>query len=87
MKSTLLELIYIIAGLISVMTAVYALNDEKHPSPKGTALFWGLLGFVFIAGKYIPDYAVGIILIVMGCITAMKKSDIWFTAKRARIRT
>lgn len=75
MKSTLLELIYIIAGLISVMTAVYALNDEKHPSPKGgTALFWGgLLGFVFIAGKYIPDYAVGIILIVMGCITAMKK--------------
>ncbi len=39
MKNTLLELIYIIAGLIAVMTAVYAFKDDKHPSPKGTALF------------------------------------------------
>tara|TARA_Y100001933_G_scaffold80010_1_gene81296 strand:- start:161 stop:1078 length:918 start_codon:yes stop_codon:yes gene_type:complete len=73
MKNTLLEIIYIIAGLIAVMTAVYALNDDKHPSSKGTALFWGLLGFVFIVGKYIPAPIVGAILLFMGCITAMKK--------------
>jgi len=73
MKSTLLEVIYIIAGLIAVMTAFHALKDENHPSKVGTALFWGLLGFVFIVGKYIPDYMVGVILLLMGCITAMKK--------------
>ncbi len=53
--------------------AVYALKDTDHPSPKGTALFWGLLAFVFIVGKHIPAEVVGVILIAMGCITAMKK--------------
>jgi uncharacterized membrane protein len=73
MKGILLEIIYICAGLIALMTAMYALKDSEHPSPKGTALFWGLLGIVFIVGKYIPAELVGAILIGMGCITAMKK--------------
>ncbi len=73
MKLILLETIYVIAGLISLVTAFYAFTDKKHPSPKATSLFWGLLGLVFIVGKYIPPVAVGIILVVMGCITAMKK--------------
>lgn len=73
MKGILLELIYVCAGLIAIMTAVYALRDPEHPSPKGTALFWGLLGIVFIVGKYIPAELVGLILIAMGCMTAMKK--------------
>lgn len=73
MKGLLLEIIYICAGMIALMTAVYAIKDADHPSPKGTALFWGLLGFVFIVGKHIPAEFVGLILIVMGCITAMKK--------------
>lgn len=73
MKGILLELIYVCAGLIAIMTALYALRDPEHPSPKGTALFWGLLGIVFIVGKYIPAELVGLILIAMGCMTAMKK--------------
>ncbi len=73
MKGILLEIIYICAGMIALMTAVYALKDADHPSPKGTALFWGLLGMVFIVGKHIPAELVGGILILMGCITAMKK--------------
>lgn len=39
MKGILLELIYVCAGLIAIMTALYALRDPEHPSPKGTALF------------------------------------------------
>jgi len=73
MKSILLEGIYIIAGCIALLTAYYAFTDEKHPSPKGTAMFWGLLGMVFIVGKYLPPEAVGIILLIMGTMTAMKK--------------
>lgn len=73
MQGILLELIYICAGVIALMTAMYALKDPKHPSPQGTALFWGLLGLIFIVGKYLPAEVVGAVLIVMGCITAMKK--------------
>jgi len=73
MKGILLEGIYIIAGCIALMTAMYALKDKDHPSAVGTATFWGLLGLVFIFGKYIPAEAVGAILILMGCMTAMKK--------------
>lgn len=73
MKAQLLEIIYILAGIIALMTAVYALKDENHPSPKGTALFWGLLGVTFIVGKYLPPEAVGAIILCMGAITATKK--------------
>lgn len=73
MKSILLELMYFICGIIALVTAYYAIKDEKHPCPKGTALFWSLLGIIFIAGKYIPPFLVGIMILGMGCITAMKK--------------
>lgn len=73
MKSNLLEIMYVICGLIALVTAYYAIKDDKHPSPKGTALFWSLLGIIFIIGKYIPAYIVGFMILAMGCITAMKK--------------
>lgn len=73
MKVILLEAIYILVGLICFATAVYALKDKDHPSSKGTASFWFLLGFIFIAGKYIPALLVGIIIVAMGSLTAMKK--------------
>ena len=73
MKAILLEGIYILAGLVALMTAMYALKDSDNPSSKGTALFWGLLVIVFIAGKYLPAQAIGGVLIFMGGLTAMKK--------------
>lgn len=73
MKNTILEIMYIIAGLIAIMTAVYALRDKEHPQSKGTALFWGLFGLVFIFGKYVPAEITGAVLLIMGCLTAFKK--------------
>lgn len=73
MQANLLELIYILVGLICVITGVSAFKDKKHPSPKGTAVFWCLLGFTFIAGKYIPPLLVGLIIVAMGVMTAMKQ--------------
>lgn len=73
MKDNLLEVLYILAGLVSIITAYYAFKDEKHPSRIGTALFWGLFGLIFIVGKYLPSAVVGAILLVMGVLTAMKK--------------
>lgn len=73
MKDLLLEVMYVLCGLVSIITAVYAIKDKEHPSAKVTALFWTLLGIVFIVGKYIPGYISGIILVVMSILAATKK--------------
>lgn len=73
MKEILLEVFYIIGGLIAIVAAYSALKDKEHPHGKETALFWVLFGFVFIAGKYIPSWVVGAILLVMGVLTATKR--------------
>ncbi|MCG8540779.1 MAG: DUF979 domain-containing protein [Clostridia bacterium] len=73
MKDILLEILYILAGLVSIITAIYALKDKKHPSPKGTALFWGIFGLIFILGKLLPSVIVGVLLLVMGVLAAMNK--------------
>ncbi|MDC7224009.1 MAG: DUF979 domain-containing protein [Spirochaetales bacterium] len=73
MKGIILEIIYILVGLISLCTAFQALRDPEHPAPKGTAAFWGLLGLIFIAGKYMPPAVVGGIILCMGVLTATKR--------------
>ncbi len=73
MKDILLEIMYIIAGLVAIAAAIYALKDKKHPSPKLTATFWALFGIIFIVGKYLPPELVGALILVMGVLTAFKK--------------
>ncbi|MDO7975903.1 DUF979 domain-containing protein [Oceanotoga teriensis] len=73
MKNTLLEIFYIISGLISITAAFYSLKDKKHPHRLETALFWSIFGFIFIAGKYIPSWIVGILILIMGILTATKR--------------
>ncbi len=73
MKGTILEIMYVVAGLVAIAAAIYALKDKKHPAPKLTALFWGLFGAIFIVGKYLPPAVVGALILVMGVLTAMKK--------------
>jgi uncharacterized membrane protein len=73
MKAILLESIYIIAGCISLMTAFYALKDKNHPSRIGTAMFWGIIGAIFVIGKYVPAEVIGALLVLMAILTAMKK--------------
>ena len=73
MKGILLEGLYILAGLVSLMTAYMAFSDDEHPTKLGTTLFWGLLSAIFIIGKYIPSSVVGLVLLVMGLLTAFKQ--------------
>lgn len=73
MKDILLEGFYIISGLIAIIAAYSALKDKEHPHGKATALFWALFGLIFIVGKYIPAWIVGVLLVVMGILTASKK--------------
>ncbi len=67
------EIVYALCGLISVVTALVSLKDKKNP--KGTFLFWALLGLLFIFGKVIVlnvpygGAIIGGLLIVLGGLT------------------
>lgn len=73
MGDILLEVLYILCGIVSLITAFFSYTDKKHPTPLGSTIFWGLLGIIFIAGKYIPPNIIGIILILMAVVTSMNK--------------
>ena len=47
MVNTLLEIMYIICGLVLVICGVYALNDSANPKKNGTAAFWIIFGIIF----------------------------------------
>ena len=50
MTNVLLFVIYAIIGLICVSLAVSALRTKGQQARVGTALFWSLLGIIFILG-------------------------------------
>lgn len=69
----ILELMYIVAGLIALITGIYAYLDEKHPKRVGTAAFWIIFGAIFIFGPYMNPALVGGLLFVMGGLTVTKQ--------------
>lgn len=71
MTNTAPEIIYTLCGLVSLDTAWRGLKNEK--AKYGTALFWTLLGIIFIFGKWIPYAITGGMLCVMGILTVTKQ--------------
>lgn len=65
------EFFYALCGLVSFDAAYRATKNEE--ARLGSSLFWFLLGVIFMFGKIIPPVAVGILLVVMGCLTALKQ--------------
>lgn len=76
----LLEGFYTISGLIMFLTVYFVLKDKKNDSRITTALFWGILGIIFIFGKLLPPAVVGGAIIVMGLLTLFKKVKVGFIA-------
>lgn len=72
-SNILLEIFYIIIGIMMLNTAVLTLRDKNHNAKIGTCLFWALLGIVFIFGPYIPSAIVGAILVVIAVLTLTKQ--------------
>lgn len=65
------EFFYVLCGLVSFDTAYRATKNKE--ARIGTSLFWFLLGVIFTFGKIIPPVGVGVLLILMGCLTALKQ--------------
>ena len=61
----LLEVVYIVIGLITLYTGVKNARDKENPSRAGTAVFWCALGVVLAFGHWIPPVVNGILVIIM----------------------
>ncbi len=68
----LLEMIYLVSGIILIYIAVKTLMEKSHPSKMGTFIFWASLGIVMGFGKWLPHIVSGG-LVVLVCIMAMMK--------------
>ncbi|MDK0558793.1 DUF979 domain-containing protein [Clostridium perfringens] len=75
-SNVLLEIFYIIVGLLMLNTAIDTLKDQEHKTRIGTAIFWTILSIIFIAGGSIPPVVVGALLLVIGVLTASKQVNI-----------
>lgn len=73
MVDILLFIIYTIIGLISLSLGAFALMNKTQESRVGTAMFWFILGIIFILGDYIPANIVGILIIIMAILSATKQ--------------
>ena len=71
MKVILAELMYVLCGIVCILTGFRGLKNEKNKIT--TFLFWNILAITFIFGKYIPYEYTGILLIVLGIITVTNK--------------
>ena len=56
---------YVIIGLVCIYAAMRNLRDQTNKKRIGTAIFWGVLGLLFIIGRWIPSEVAGGLVIVM----------------------
>ncbi len=68
-----LEGFYILSGLLMYLSVYFVIKDKKNDSRITTALFWAVLGTIFIFGKILPSAVVGAAIVFMGVITLFKK--------------
>lgn len=72
----LLEVIFMIIGLVVFYTGIKNLKDKENPSPVGTAVFWCSMGIVIAFGRWIPPMINGIIILIMTVPAILKKVKI-----------
>ena len=72
LANKVMEVIYIIIGLLCIYCGVKNLKDKENPEPVGTFIFWAVLGVVLALGRWLPSLVSGILVVVM-CIPAILK--------------
>ena len=73
LSNKLLEVVYIVIGLITIYVAFCNLMDEKNKKRVGSFIFWLALGLLFIIGKWIPALWSGILVIIMALPSIFKQ--------------
>ncbi len=61
----LLEILYIVMGLVLIYTGVRNLTDQTNPHRYGSAFFWTVLGVVIAGGRWLPATVNGGLIFAM----------------------
>ena len=69
------ELFYVISGLVFAAVGWRALRNPRQPRRWGSAIFWGLLAAVYLAGKWLPPAAVGYAVLAMVALAASRQVE------------
>lgn len=72
LNDSLLNVVWLIIGLIAIYVAFKNLFDKENPSRIGTFIFWGSFGTVVGFGTYLPSKVSGLLVVVM-CIPPILK--------------
>lgn len=71
-NTVMLDVVWIIVGLIAFYAGIKNLLDKENPSCIGTAIFWCSFGVVTALGSWLPPKVSGALVIVM-CMPAIFK--------------
>lgn len=71
-NTVMLDVVWIIVGLIAFYAGIKNLLDKENPSRIGTAIFWCAFGIVTAFGSWLPSKVSGVLVIVM-CLPAIFK--------------
>lgn len=71
-NTVMLDVVWIIVGLIAFYAGIKNLLDKENPSRIGTAIFWCSFGVVTALGSWLPPKVSGALVIVM-CMPAIFK--------------
>lgn len=73
LSDKLLEVLYLIIGLICIYTAIANLRDKGNQKRYGTFVFWCTLGLMFVLGSWIPSLYTGILMCVMVAVPILHR--------------
>ncbi len=73
LSDKLLEVLYLIIGLICIYTAIANLRDKGNQKRYGTFVFWCMLGLMFVLGPWIPSLYTGILMCVMVAVPILHR--------------
>lgn len=65
LSEKLLEIVYMLMGLIVFSLGIHNFFDKKNPHPFGSGIFWSILGIVIGLGRFIPNFWNGVLIIIM----------------------
>lgn len=72
LNTSLVNIVWILVGLIAIYAGIKNLRDEENPSRVGTALFWCTFGVVCAFGTWLPAKVSGALVLLM-CIPPILK--------------
>jgi uncharacterized membrane protein len=60
-----LDAVYVLTGLVLWVFAVLNFRDRDNANRSGSALFWLILGAIFVLGSVMPHWLTGVLVLVM----------------------